>query len=93
MLPNTQYPPGHYNRNTHRSDSDHGHSAPGLCSFHLLVVSVDGAEGSLEVIVVVVVPVVVRVHNHVADMIEGHQHKCHQVVSVEAEVSNSTGTI
>ena len=62
--------PGHYDRNTHRSDCDHGHRAAGLCRLHLLVVGVDGTEGGLEVVVVVVVPVVVGVDNHVADMIE-----------------------
>ena len=91
---NCQYViPGHNDWNTHRSDCYHGHRAPCLCCLHLLVVGVDGTEGSLEVIVVVVVPVVVGVHNHVADVIERHQHKCHQVVGVEAKVSNSAGTI
>ena len=85
--------PGHDDRNTHRSDGYHGHCTPGLCSLHLLVVGVDRAEGGLEVIVVVVVPVVIGVHNHIADMIERHQHKCHQVVGVESKVSNTAGTI
>ena len=85
--------PWHYDRNTHRSDGYHGHRAPRLCRFHLLVVGVDGTEGSLKVIVVVVVPVVVGVHDHVADMIERHQHECHQVVGVEAKISNTTWTI
>ena len=85
--------PGHYDRNTHRSHCYHGHRRPGLCSLHLLVVGVDGTEGGLEVVVVVVVPVVVGVDNDVADMIERHQHKCHQVVGVESKVSNTAGTI
>ena len=58
------------NRNTHRCDSDHGHGAASLCSLNIIVVAVDGSEGGLKVVVVVIIPVVVGVDNHIAHLIE-----------------------
>ena len=64
--------PGHDDGDPHRGDRDHGHGAPRLGRLHVILVGVNGPEARLEVVVVVVVPVVVSVHDHVAHLVEGH---------------------
>ena len=49
----------HDDRDSDRTDGDHGHRASRLRDLHIVLVGVDRPEARLEVVVVVVIPVVV----------------------------------
>lgn len=85
--------PGHDDRDSDWTDGDHGHRASRLCGLHIVLVGVNRPEARLEVVVVVVIPVVVGVHDDVAHLVEGHEHEGKQVVSVESKVSHASRAI
>ena len=85
--------PGRDDGDSDGADGDHGHRASRLSGLHIVLVSVDRPKARLEVVVVVVISVVVRVHNNVAHLVEGHEHEGKQIVSVKSKVAHAPWTV